>query len=193
MNGNGQALRQQTKDLAGFVTNLAKQSQDELNKLHNTIRQQNEVIAGLVRAVGRDLVQSAMNEMRDEAKAELLKKQVEGVKTMVEKGILVPSEFVEQPGFIVGTDEFADGSEKRVQFETATLNPEFQTLYIGKKVGDVIQGAKGTKLHITEVYRIDQAAADKLMESDEAAEAAKKAAAQPAADAEPAKTEPAPQ
>jgi hypothetical protein len=160
---HGQQLRDATKNLAQFTKQLAKETQEELNRLHGLVKQQNEVIGACIRLLGQDDVQAALDEMRAEARQKLLEQQIAGVKAMVEKKVLLPVEVVEQAGFIVGTDKLADGTERRVQFEMAGVNPEFQPLYLGKKVGEVIEGANGAKLTITEVYRVDQAAADALL------------------------------
>jgi hypothetical protein len=158
-----QQLRDATKNLAQFVKQLAKETQDELQKLNNVIKQQNEVIGAAIRLLGTEEVQKALDEMRAEARQKLLEQQIAGVTHLVEKKVLVPVETVETVGFVVGTDTLADGTTRRVQFEMAGVNPEFQPLYLGKKVGDVIEGANGAKLTILEVYRVDQAAADALM------------------------------
>ena len=131
----------------------------------------------VIHVIGQGTVEEALQEMRAEAKQKLLEQQIEGVKTMVEKKVLVSTEVIEQAGFVVGVDKLADGSEHRVQFEMATVNPKFQPLYLGKKVGDVVEGANGTSLIISEVYRVDQTAADAFIE----AEAAKQPAGTPPA------------
>lgn len=164
----GQQLRAATKNLAQFTKELASQTQDEMNKLHKLIKQQNEVLGACIRLLGFNEVQTALDEMRVEAGQKALQKQIDGIKALVDKNILVPSEVIESTGFIVGIDTLKDGTQHRVQFEMAGVNPEFHQLYLGKKAGDVIEGANGSKMTIGEVYQVDQAVAEKVLKSSEA-------------------------
>lgn len=175
-----QKLKDTTRNLAKFTTDLAKETQDELNKLHRLVRQQNEVIGAMVRLLGPDAVENAVTEMREEAQSRLLEQQKQGVAYLVEQKVMVPAEVVTHPeGFIIGTDKLADGSERRVQFEMAGINPEFIPLYLGKKVGDTVEG-NGSTLTITEIYSVDRKHYEELMSQPPAA------ALPPAADAPPA-------
>jgi hypothetical protein len=162
-----QRLKDTTKNLANYTKQLAEETQQELNKLNRLIGQQNEVLGAMVRLLGTDAVDSAIMEMREEAAAQLAEKQKEGVKYLVERKVMSPAETITAPyGYVVGIDKLKDGAEKRVQFEISAVNPQFLPLYVGKKVGETVEG-NGAVLTITEIYTIDPVRFQEVMKDAE--------------------------
>ena len=148
-------LKDATKNLTSIVGNLAQQTENELNKLNKIIERQGRIIGGIIRILGIEEVQKSVDEMQAEMEAKMLEQQKTKVAHLVSKGILVPAEAITgADNLVVGTDTLADGSLHRVQFEMAGIEEEFRPLYLGKKVGEVIEG-NGAKLTVSEIYSVD--------------------------------------
>jgi hypothetical protein len=142
-------------------------TQAQLAALQNEVRNhraalinQTKYLKAIIALLGEDSVKVEVERMEAEEQRQAEAQQAEGVKAMVEAGILVPVAVSGVKSFIVGTDNF-DAVEgrptprsQRVQFEVAQIRPELQSNYLGKKVGDVIP-ADGGKFTINEVYDID--------------------------------------
>jgi hypothetical protein len=165
---------------------IVQQLQQEVMGLRQAVGFQGEVIGALVATVGEDLVGQEIDRLRAERQAKAEAQQAEGVKAMVEQGILKPVEVVSVKSFIIGQD-IIDAPEgqpaqrpSRQQFELANVKPEKQADYLGKKVGDAViikseqPGAPSGKFVITEVYDID------VVQAVKNAQKAQQAAAGPA-------------
>ena len=152
--------------LAQTQTQLT-QLQQEVFGLRQTASFASEVIAALVACVGEELVAQEIDRQREKRQSDAEAQQAEGVKAMVEQGILKVVDVVGPKSFLVGQDIFDVVAGQpvrrpmRVQFEAANIKPELQSNYLGKKVGDEVvipsaqPGASGGRFVINEIYDID--------------------------------------
>lgn len=179
-----QKLRQSYSDLQSSVGN----TQSEVLQLRQAVGQNAEVLAAVVSLLGQETVQAEILRLRDESQAKQEAALAENTKTLIDAGVLKPAETLDlKDGFGVGQNtEKATGKAARVQFEGASINPENQEKFAGKKPGDVIDLGT-TSLALTEVYTIDRERATAWQaEQQKAFEDSAKVASPEALDAAPA-------
>jgi hypothetical protein len=163
--------------------------------LRQAVIQHSRILKAVISLLGEESLKAEVERMDAEEQAQAEAQQAEGVKAMVEQGILKPIEASTVKSFIVGQDTFeaVEGQPTRrptrVQFELAQIKAELQANYLGKKAGDVVT-APGGKFTITEVYDIDVVKAVENSQKQVAAQqAAAAAAAAPAPEVTPAPAE----
>jgi hypothetical protein len=167
-------LRRATKDLSKFTYSMAKETQKHLSILKQEIDKLAEVVNAIAYIVGVESVQDTIDEIREAVRLEQEQSDAAKIAELVKKKVLVGEEVISEDSLIVGTDETKD-SKRRVHFEIAAVNPDARHLYLGKKVGDVIE-SNDAKLNITEVYRVDQDRFKEVVAEEQAAQAQAQAA-----------------
>jgi hypothetical protein len=166
--------------------------------MRQAVIQHSRILKAVISLLGEESLKAEVERMDAEEQAQAEAQQAEGIKAMTEQGILKAVEASTVKSFIVGQDTFdaVEGQPtrrpQRVQFELAQIKPELQANYLGKKVGDVIEGGGG-RFTITEVYDIDVVKAvenaQKQVAAQQAAAAAASQASAPAPEVTPAPAE----
>lgn len=149
------SVNDNVRKLSELFLQLSKECNERFENIDKFIGTANDVLNALISIVGQDVVAEEIVSLRKQRQEEIDKKMAEAITGLKEKGVLVPQEVSTLESFLVGTDTLESGETKRVQFDLEGLDPEFVNLYVGKKVGDAIEG-NGAKFVITEIYRIDK-------------------------------------
>jgi phosphomevalonate kinase len=106
---------------------------------------------------GTQITEESLNAIRASNQASELKAKVEELKAL---GVLVPSDEVTEQGFIVFREvdkKTGEVASQRTQLTVSSMTPEWRALFLGKKVGDLIE-KEGVdyEIHLEEVYQIAQ-------------------------------------
>lgn len=157
-------VRPMIRNLAGYVSQLAQETNQQLNNVNRQIDAQNDIITALIRVIGEEQVQDAVKALRAERQKAMEDQQDIATKKLVDGGALTIIEAVTSECLIVGTDKFKDGRERKVRFEMEFISPEQAAKFVGKKVGEtVVNEEAGVTFTVSEIYTIDKAKVEAIL------------------------------
>lgn len=130
---------------------------EELAKgLENRFRSVSEVLAALVNLTGGEKVTEELNKVRETKRAADVAQAKAAMDEMVLNGTLKPVDAVDDKTIIVCHEVSAEGKDSgRIQQFVSSMQPEFQSMVLGKKAGDVIDTPANTKLYLDECYTMN--------------------------------------
>ena len=156
--GQGKQIRGALERLDS-IEELLPQMMTQINRavtvLENNIQSLNEIVEAVVVCVGEEQVDAALLRIRTlkaEADAEAARSNLQ--KAVAEKK-LVPAESVSEASIVVGVETDKDGKAVppgRVQFNSATLTPEYREKLIGQRLGFKFSTGDANTVEITEIY-----------------------------------------
>lgn len=177
------SLRKTQKDALGRIQSLEESIPQIIQGVNGAFGQMNQQLGGIqetleaiVGLMGKDAVESAIEDLRVKRAAEQAEAQKAAVAEAVKAGSLVPAKVIGEQTLVIGTECDKDGKvvgNGRVQLPLQSIKPEFKEKLLGKEIGVTFDLPAGGKFTATEIY--------------DAVEKAPEAPAEPAAEALPAK------
>jgi hypothetical protein len=144
-------LRQSYAELQAQVAQLSA----VLQQVQQAFSGNAEVLSAVVSLLGEDSVTQELERLRSERQQKQEDQMAEGVKTLLDAGVLRTTETVSEDSLVVGFDTLPNGKQRRVQFEARAVPEDLRPKFYGKKAGEAIEN-NGTTLTVTEVYTVDK-------------------------------------
>lgn len=145
-----------------MVPNLIKAVGKQFDELNEKVKAMEEVLDAVVGSVGIDAVTAALIESRRKRSIDEAEAQKKETAALVEQGILVPQETIDEESVVIASEVKADGSPVGsgwFRFQMQEIKEEFRNALMGQSKGFSGTFENGNNYSVLEVYKVDQAKA----------------------------------
>lgn len=150
-------ILERLKKLERFEKDILRAMNQTFNIVDQRETQTEEVLRAVINLLGRETVEKEVRRLKIEELEGNSTKQKAAFDAAKTEGKVVATQVVTEKSVILGTEVDKDGNQLypvRVQLFYPQLPPDYQAVYLGAKVGDVVTTPTASKFTVHEVYEV---------------------------------------